>query len=136
MLIMSVSLNFLFLGLIRLKCFLLGGVSQITEKCFQDGHLEFVGSTNWVYKRIAKSPYKESNWKEMTAIRTKSGTWPVGSEWTKIEAKPNRGTAIKDLVQVPANLEPGFYILSFRWDAQSVPQIWSSCANIILELPK
>ena len=116
-----------------------GGVTQITEKCFQDGHLAFVGQTKWIYKKIAESPYDEKNWEEVTAVRTKIGTWPVGSEWTKIEAPkdgPLPAWGIKDLVQVPANLEPGNYVLSFRWDAQAASQVWSSCANMVLQHPK
>ena len=101
--------------------------------------MAFVGPTKWIYKRIAESPYDEKNWEEVKAVRTKIGTWPVGSEWTKIEAPkdgPLPAWGIKDLVQVPANLEPGNYVLSFRWDAQAASQVWSSCANIVLELPK
>ena len=36
----------------------------------------------------------------------------------------------KDLVEVPETLEPGEYVLSFRWDSQQTPQVWNSCANI------
>ena len=38
--------------------------------------------------------------------------------------------AFLDLVQVPTSLEPGQYVLSFRWDCQQSSQVWSSCANI------
>ena len=38
--------------------------------------------------------------------------------------------AFKDLVEVPETLEPGEYVLSFRWDSQQTPQVWNSCANI------
>ena len=38
--------------------------------------------------------------------------------------------AFRDLVAVPEDLEAGKYVLSFRWDCQNSPQIWSSCANI------
>merc|ERR1712130_559194 len=107
------------------------GITGITEKCFQDGHLDFVGSTNWVYKGISEAPYDENHWIEMTAKRTKNGTFPVGSEWTKIDVPKYAGCklpgwGIKDLVQIPEDLEPGNYILSFRWDAQTAAQVWSS----------
>merc|ERR1712066_36064 len=115
-----------------------GGVSQITEQCFQNGHLNFVGSTNWVYESIkSPEPFDEGKWKEIPAVRTKNGTFPPGSEWTKINVPiVQYGWGFKDLVQVPANLEPGNYILSFRWDVQRSPQIWNTCANIILDYPK
>ena len=35
-----------------------------------------------------------------------------------------------DQVQVPAELQPGNYILSFRWDCEQTPQVWSACADI------
>ena len=38
--------------------------------------------------------------------------------------------AWKDLVEVPESLEPGEYVLSFRWDSQQTPQVWNACANI------
>ena len=40
-----------------------------------------------------------------------------------------RGHAI-DNVQVPADLEPGMYVLSFRWDCQNSSQVWSICSNV------
>ena len=40
------------------------------------------------------------------------------------------GWGFKDFVQIPENIEPGAYVMSFRWDSQKTPQIWSNCANI------
>merc|ERR1712098_882604 len=37
---------------------------------------------------------------------------------------------IVDMVHVPSTLEPGQYVLSFRWDSKCSPQVWTSCANI------
>jgi len=37
---------------------------------------------------------------------------------------------IVDLVKVPENLEPGHYVISFRWDCEQTKQIWSSCGDI------
>jgi hypothetical protein len=36
---------------------------------------------------------------------------------------------IIDKVKVP-NLQPGRYVLSFRWDCEQTPQIWSQCSDI------
>jgi len=110
-----------------------GGVTQITEECFNQGHLDFAGSTNWIYAKMR--PYKNhdySKWEEVQAVRTKVGTFPPGSEWAKITVPKNKsgGWGIKDFVQVPEDLEPGSYIMSFRWDSQRTPQIWTNCANI------
>ena len=67
-------------------------------------------------------------------VKTNVGTTPEGSEWAKVhlpsELLGSKNWAIKDLVEVPENLEPGEYVLSFRWDCQQSPQVWNSCANI------
>jgi len=44
--------------------------------------------------------------------------------------------SIIDQVEVPADLEPGEYLLSWRWDAEQSPQIWQSCADITLVPPE
>ena len=112
-----------------------GGISKITEQCFEDGHLDFSGAISWI-QRKATTDFDPNNWEAIDAVRTKIGTNPVGSEWTKItlpEHEPVKGFggwAFKDLVVVPEDLEPGQYVLSWRWDCQNSPQIWSSCANI------
>merc|ERR1711971_847393 len=36
---------------------------------------------------------------------------------------------IIDKVKVP-DLQPGRYVLSFRWDCEQTPQIWSQCSDI------
>jgi len=37
---------------------------------------------------------------------------------------------IIDKVQVPVDLIPGEYVLSFRWDTEQTPQVWANCADI------
>ena len=37
-----------------------------------------------------------------------------------------------DMVQIPETLEPGNYVLSFRWDTEQTPQVFNSCANIVI----
>jgi len=112
-----------------------GGITHITEECFNQGHLSFVGDTNWIYAGIRPYQiYDHSKWEEVPAVRTTEGTYPPGSEWTKITVQKNSllqtGWGIKDHIQVPSDLEPGAYVLSFRWDCQKTPQIWNTCANI------
>ena len=71
-----------------------------------------------------------------TAIRVTEGTTPEGSEWTTWPWSDIRDTygddekGWMDMVQVPESLEPGSYVLSFRWDCQQTPQIWQTCANV------
>ena len=45
--------------------------------------------------------------------------------------KPFRFSVV-DEVYVPDDLEPGDYVLSFRWDCEQTPQVWNTCASILL----
>ena len=114
-----------------------GGISQVTEKCFQNGHLSFSGVHTWIWKKGDSRRFTGTKWKRQRAMRTRKGTTPSGSQWAKINLPSppaysnSKGLwAFKDNVQVPASLEPGPYVLSFRWDAQNSPQVWNSCSNI------
>lgn len=40
------------------------------------------------------------------------------------------GNNYVDQVQVPADLPPGDYVISFRWDCEQTPQIWATCGDI------
>ena len=105
----------------------------MTEKCFNDGHLDFYGDTAWIYYH-ANHYFDPELWEPINAVRTRIGTFPPGSEWAKMSLPtPSESRAnwtFKDLVKVPENIEPGDYVLSFRWDCQKTPQVWNSCANI------
>merc|ERR1719402_1913999 len=51
------------------------GMGRLTEECFQQGHLEFFGDKQWIdlgEDRI-----------EIEAVRTREGTFPEGSQWTR-----------------------------------------------------
>lgn len=37
---------------------------------------------------------------------------------------------IVDKLRVPEHLEPGDYVLGFRWDCEQLPQVWSQCADV------
>ena len=37
-----------------------------------------------------------------------------------------------DKVEIPGDLEPGSYVLSFRWDTEQTPQVFNSCADIVI----
>lgn len=43
---------------------------------------------------------------------------------------------IVDKVQIPKDLTPGEYLLSFRWDTEQTPQIWTNCADVTITAPK
>ena len=42
---------------------------------------------------------------------------------------------IYDQLRVPEHLEPGDYVLGFRWDCESSAQVWQSCADITVTAP-
>jgi len=105
-------------------------ISKVTEKCFRNGHLSFAGKDTWIMEAGRKA-----EWKKQRAVRTRNGTTPMDSQWAKIPGlKYHRGPwTFRDYVEVPAKLQPGRYVLSFRWDAEGTRQVWNSCANINIE---
>lgn len=48
-----------------------------------------------------------------------------GTHW-----RADCGFTIMDQLQVPKHLALGDYVLSFRWDCEQTPQVWTTCANI------
>jgi len=42
--------------------------------------------------------------------------------------------SIVDKVEIPSTMEPGEYLMSWRWDAEQSSQIWQNCADISLRL--
>ena len=106
-----------------------GGIAKITEDCFRLGHLEFSGSINWMYDKPWKN-FDSNNWQNRT-VQTRN-VWKNGKKtiWRKVIIPKKSFWAIRDDVKVPSNLSPGDYVLSYRWDCQKTPQVWSSCANI------
>lgn len=141
------------------------GIKGLTEKCFNEGHLNFVGEMQSV--QFGDNTTKRTTFK---ASRTSNGTFPKQSTWTKNPIPACAGVAggsdatapgcakgsqfpppvpglegfgefaplwnsqfgfsIVDQLQVPTDLIPGEYVLSFRWDCEQSPQVWNSCANI------
>ena len=90
-----------------------GGIAFVTEKCFQEGHLNFYGDSTWIYWQ-PNDDFNPNNWMEQPAVRTRVGTTPAGSQWSKVnlptEKQQGDRWAFKDLVQVPEALEPGKYV--------------------------
>jgi hypothetical protein len=79
------------------------------------------------------------------ATRTTLGTSPAGSMWSKnpipeaasFFPAPFPGAvgsrwafSLLDEVVVPADLPAGDYILSWRWDCELTPQVWSNCGDV------
>jgi len=172
--------------------------SELTEECFESGHLEFVGESWFQYGTNRKGR------KAYNATRVTQGTHPAGSMWTKhpvpacagayggaqhcqpndpagmncmcdtpqfepkvpgmfgfgighcefpdpsqhgISSLCSAPEALKNLrmfsrlnivdqVQIPADLLPGDYVISWRWDCEQTPQIWSGCGDVTVTAPE
>lgn len=142
---------------------------NLTEECFQKYPLDFVGDDQWIQYGI----HEELRSKAFPAMRTKNGTLPAGSQWTRNPIPACKGYtgganmictgpqfpaplpcgqfgcvygfgkhglgeqmfkfSIVDKVQVPAHLQPGKYVLSFRYDCEQTPQVWNSCSDIEIQ---
>ena len=104
------------------------GTEGLTEECFQDMTLRFVGNKQWII--LHNDEYRT----EVVAKRTREGTFPPGFKWTKNPLNSRHSSEehghVIDYVEVPSYLDHGRYVLSFRWDCQQSPQIWKVCANI------
>ena len=165
---------------------------DLDEKCFQQTHLDFVGSTQAVVGCTASNathctaPYRT----EFPAMYTNKGTHPRGSMWARNPIPACKGTgggapaaggqcdgpqfpppapglygfgngprggfefSVVDKLQVPRDLAPGEYVLSFRYDCErecsngpwsalprisltdgrcvspETSQVWNGCANV------
>ena len=40
--------------------------------------------------------------------------------------------SVVDKVAVPAGLDAGHYLLSWRWDCEESTQVWQNCADIAI----
>jgi len=106
------------------------GKEYLTEECFQKNPLDFHGKYVWVREK------NEDEYTKVVAQRTRDGTYPAGSQWTKnpyIPPETREHGYIKDYVMVPFHIEVGQYVLSFRWDCEHTSQIWNMCASVDIE---
>lgn len=110
--------------------------ADLSESCFQNGHLHFSGDYQWViYEKDTHSKKRT----KIKALRTSEGTFPGNSMWTLnpfLPPQEENGNNdyghghVYDLIQVPSDLALGSYVLSIRWDCKCSPQVWNFCANI------
>ena len=86
-----------------------------------------LGDTTWTMD-LGKRPFE---FVANKTVKVTEGTTPEGSEWAMVNL-PHHDSywVFKDLVEIPEDIAPGVYVLSFRWDCQNSPQVWNSCANI------
>lgn len=169
--------------------------NNLTEECFQKGHLQFASNTSWI--QWGEDFHNRS---AFPATRVSEGTHPAGSQWTKNPIAPCWGEVggasapfgfpgisnckktmfppiladvvpahrpyfplpglygygigtigqainekyfydrfrfhIFDKVKIPADLTPGDYVLSWRWDVEQTPQVWANCADVTITAPE
>jgi hypothetical protein len=126
---------------------------DLTEECFQAGILPFHGSQQW-YQFGANSSHR----RPLTAQRWKDPS--SGAQWTRLPIPscsnhdgqscdgpmfdPPYGiygyggdgimdgfqVNVVDKLQLPADVLPGDYVLSFRYDVEDGGQVWLQCANV------
>lgn len=130
------------------------GYADLTEECFQQLPLRFIGETQW----IQNGQYGART--AIPAVRTDNGTYPSGTQWTRNPIPACVGTgggapstggqcvgtqfappadgvygfitlpwSVIDKVQVP-DLTPGDYVISFRFDCEQTSQVWQQCGDI------
>jgi len=166
--------------LCRIKEASINITSQVSEECFQQTPLDFVGDKQWLQFGDGMD---RTNRTEIPAVRVSKGVLPKGSMWTRnpipacndipymgghntaceapmfeppvpgiygfgpgacasgvapcsLDEMASRAMSfgIVDLVKVPDNIPPGDYILSFRWDCEQLPQVWSNCADVAIKV--
>jgi len=124
------------------------GNNGTTEKCFQAHHLEFAskqtcvqcptsdGSATSDRKCFDATDYTGKNgniYRETIAKKCKGGQSGPDFCNGKIDypchSNGNSNFSLVDQVRVP-NLPEGNYVLSFRWDCNLTPQVWTNCAEI------
>ena len=53
---------------------------KVTEKCFQNGHLNFHGNTTWIYDKPFPGEWNPENWSAQPKKTTTIGTTPPGKD--------------------------------------------------------
>ena len=104
------------------------GKTGLTEECFTKNVLKF--ADNKTFWRRTGIEHRNDGWEGLEKWDATIGTYPEGSAWRREEPYNDDALIFKDHVVVPEDLEPGLYVLGWRWDAKSGSQVWVSCANI------
>ena len=66
----------------------------------------------------------EEKWERFDQVDLRQATFPEGSAWRPIGKYLESTTTLrKDSVRVPNTLEPGNYVLGWRWDGADISQV-------------
>lgn len=117
---------------------------ELSEECFQRHHLSFSGTSQKIVDPTG------SLVSEAPLVSTTRGTFPEGSQWARNPFPMEKGIidpipglpevygrgpfnfSVVDQVVLPEDLEPGRYVLSWRWDAEQTKQVWSQCSDVLI----
>ena len=117
---------------------------ELSEECFQRHHLSFGGTSQKIVDPTG------SLVSEAPLVSTTRGTFPEGSQWARNPFPMEKGIidpipglpevygrgpfnfSVVDQVVLPEDLEPGRYVLSWRWDAEQTKQVWSQCSDVLI----
>ena len=111
-----------------------GGRPAITEECFAENVLEYEYNftmikainheTNGEFQWGDGDFTGEGEWEPLEQEDLRLGTHPEGSAWRPVgKYVRSSATLRKDAVRVPWNLQPGDYVLGWRWDAEDIGQV-------------
>lgn len=121
---------------------------SLTEACFQQRPLRFIGDV--------KLRFTNGSEVSLPAVRTPDGLWSrnlipgkVGQHLEDVAefdselqstleyAMPLEGLtpnqwsfSMVEQVMLPDDLPTGEYVLGWRWDSESAPQVWANCADV------
>merc|ERR1719192_2297306 len=105
------------------------GKAAITEECCTKNVLKF--ATNFTMTRALNNT--DEAWEKFEQRDLREGTYPKGSVWRPVGIRRGSVPLLrKDSVVVPDNLEPGNYVLGWRWDGANGNQVWVSCSSMKL----
>jgi hypothetical protein len=129
---------------------------QLTEECFQRMPLPFASTTqtlrwsNGTQLNIpaalvsvgtvpegstwAKNPVPPCSGQNGENCSAPMFPPPPGCDETcwGTHAGPHLLPTIVDELMLPENIHHGDYVLSWRWDCEQTPQIWASCADVVI----
>jgi len=117
---------------------------SLTEACFQQRPLRFIGD--------AKLRFTNGSEVSLQALRTPDGLWSrnlipgkVGQHLEDVAEfdleleypmpleglTPNKWDfSIVEQIMLPDDLPTGEYVLGWRWDSETSPQVWLNCADV------
>ena len=103
------------------KIFFSSGRCKRRKRLWKQSESEFVNGAH-------DPPTEPQLWETEKKTDLSVGTYPEGSTWRyqgPIDYVEFKERFYKDHV-----VEPGEYVLSWRWDSGNAPQVWVSCSNI------